>query len=167
MRGERILNFVLLVILIVFYFEARKISPGYMVESVMREVGADFWPKALLLMLLFLTLILNLKAYFNRKKPEAVEKTEAGNGDEDWRTWIYLSILSAFYVALQVFIGFIFAGLLLTTISLILFGYRKKAMIAVVAIVFTVIFTLGFGKFLFVPLPRGIGVFRSFSYLMY
>jgi hypothetical protein len=46
-------------------------------------------------------------------------------------------------------------------------GFRKKIMIAVVSLGTITVFLLLFVKITFIPLPRGYGIFRSISYLIY
>lgn len=165
-RGERIANLVLLLILIIFLIEAQNIPAGFMVESVRREVGADFWPKALLLTLIFLTVILNLKALFSEKKIRTSKSGQPGE-KERWRNWMLLGLSIVIYIEIQYIIGFVFTCFLMIGFGMINFGYRKKVPLIIFPTALTIIFVLVFGKFLNVPLPKGVGVFRSISMFFY
>ena len=99
-RGERIANMVLLLVLIVFLIEAQNILPGFMVESVRREVGADFWPKALLAILIFLTVVLNFKGLFLEKKSKTAKPMQVGE-KEYWRNWLLLGVSIVIYIEIQ------------------------------------------------------------------
>lgn len=165
-RGERVINLILFVIMIVFFIEAQKIPAGLMVESVRREVGADFWPKALLSMLLFLTLVLNIKNFFLKKNGESQPKSEKQE-KERWLNWILLSISIVVYIEIQYVIGFLFASILMVCFNLVNFGYRKKFFLIAIPIGLTFLFAFVFGRFLNVPLPKGVGIFREISFIIY
>jgi hypothetical protein len=71
------------------------------------------------------------------------------------------------YAALMNFIGFILATLLFTFANPLIMGYRKYRILAVFSVVLTVLIVLVFGKFFFIPLPRGLGFLRELSYYVY
>ena len=164
-KGEKILNIVLFVILIVFFIEAQKISPGFMVESVQREVGADFWPKKLLLILLFLTAILIIQSLFF---PSGKDKSISETGEKDrWANWLILLFSIIIYIKIQYVIGFIIASCLLVGFNMYNFGYRKITYLIIFPVGMTFIFVFVFGRFLTVPLPKGISLFRYIGFLFY
>lgn len=165
-RGERIANSVLLLVLIIFLIEAQNIPPGFMVESVRREVGADFWPKALLALLIFLTVVLNIKGLFFRIKRNATKPLPVSE-KEYWRNWVLLGVAIAIYIEIQYVIGFILTCLLMIGFSMINFDYREKVPLIIFPTVLTIIFVFVFGRFLNVPLPKGVGIFRSVSAFFY
>ena len=164
-NGEKILGIVLFLIFIVFFIEAQKIQPGFMVESVQREVGADFWPKALLLILLLLTAMLIVKSFL-----VSSGKEEKGSGTavkDRWLSWLMLMISIMVYIQIQYVIGFILASCLLVGFNLYNFGYRKKKNLILFPVGITFIFVFLFGRFLTVPLPKGVWLFRHFGFLFY
>jgi putative tricarboxylic transport membrane protein len=75
-------------------------------------------------------------------------------------------ILSTYLLLLDI-LGFAFSTLLFLFGSTWAMGYKKVVVVCVFSIVLTAILTVCFGKFFFVPLPRGIGIFRELSYLIY
>jgi len=166
LKGERIANLVLLLVLIIFLVEAQNIPSGFMVESVRREVGADFWPKALLAILIFLTVILNIRGWFFEKKSGTAQALQPV-AKEHWRKWVLLGISILIYIEIQSVFGFIPACLLIIGFSLFNFGYRRPLPLIMTSIGFTTVFLFVFGRFLNVPLPKGMGVFRSISTFFY
>ncbi len=76
-------------------------------------------------------------------------------------------LLLAAYVGLLDVIGFVlatFAYLLAAPLSM---GYRKPLVLAVFAIATTAAMVVIFGIVFYVPLPRGMDLFRDLSYLIY
>jgi hypothetical protein len=165
-RGERIANLVLLLVLIVFLIEAQNIPPGFMVESVRREVGADFWPKTLLVALIFLTVVLNVNYLFSNQKTQTSKSLQSGK-KERWWNWVLLLVSIVIYIEIQYVIGFVITCFLMIGFGMINFGYRKTVPLIIFPTTLTIIFVLVFGRFLNVPLPKGLGVFRSISMFFY
>ena len=166
-KGEKATNLVLLCAWIVFFFEAQRIQPGLMIESVRREVGADFWPKALLIMLLILTVFLNLKCFLPKRDAKEEGGAAADAEKERWWNFLFLVLSIIIYLHIQYMIGFITSTFLFVLSIIIILGYRKKMLMIGISIVIAFLFAIVFGKFLGVPFPRGIGLFRSFEYLVY
>jgi hypothetical protein len=75
-------------------------------------------------------------------------------------------ILSA-YLLLMDIIGFALSTLLFLFGSVRGLGYKKTIVLSLFSLLLTVILVVTFGKFFFVPLPRGIGIFRELSYFIY
>ncbi|PKL09409.1 MAG: hypothetical protein CVV51_03935 [Spirochaetae bacterium HGW-Spirochaetae-7] len=73
----------------------------------------------------------------------------------------------AMYLGIMNFVGFIVATLVFTILSALVMGYRKYGKLALFAVISTLALFGLFGKVFFVPLPRGIGIFRELSYLLY
>ena len=75
-------------------------------------------------------------------------------------------ILSA-YLLLMDIIGFALSTLLFLFGSARGLGYKKTVVLSLFSLLLTGILVITFGKFFFVPLPRGIGIFRELSYFIY
>ena len=166
-KGEKAMNLVLLCAWIVFFLEAQRIPPGLMIESVRREVGADFWPKALLIMLFILTAILNFKCFLHKRDGGGSGESAADAEKERWWNFLFLVLSIIVYLHVQYVIGFITSTFLFILSIILILGYRKKVFMIGISIVIAFLFAVVFGKFLGVPFPRGYGLFRSFEYLVY
>ena len=165
-RGEFILGVVLLVVFVVFFIEAQRIPAGFMVESVQREVGADFWPKLLLCLLIILTAALNVQLLVTRKRSDKTATQDSDGEKEHWRSWLFLVLAIVIYVSIQYLVGFLIASLFLVIVSTYILGYRRKWPSAIMGLSVTLLFVLVFGRFLFVPLPKGVGIFRTISQVL-
>jgi putative tricarboxylic transport membrane protein len=75
-------------------------------------------------------------------------------------------ILSAYLLLLDI-IGFALSTLLFLFGSARGMGYKKTVVLSLFSLLLTVVLVVTFGKLFFVPLPRGIGIFRELSYFIY
>ena len=75
-------------------------------------------------------------------------------------------ILAAFVGLLDV-IGFVLATFAYLVIAPLSMKYRKPMLLTVFACVTTAVMVVVFGMVFYVPLPRGVGLFRELSYLIY
>jgi len=71
------------------------------------------------------------------------------------------------YILLLPRIGFIICTLVYTFVNTLILGYKNKKVALIFAIVVTVCFTLVFGRLFYVPLPRGAGLLKEWSYYIY
>lgn len=75
--------------------------------------------------------------------------------------------LLAGYIVLLNILGFAVSTLLYLFIAPASIGYRKWGLLTAFSIVSAAVLVSIFGTVFYVPLPRGIGVFRELSYLIY
>lgn len=75
--------------------------------------------------------------------------------------------LLAGYVALLNILGFAVSTMLYLFIAPASFGYSKWRTLTVFSVLGSALLVGVFGTVFFVPLPRGIGLFRDLSYLVY
>jgi hypothetical protein len=71
------------------------------------------------------------------------------------------------YVAVVDVIGFVLSTLLYLLAAGWTIGYQKPLRLAVYSVAVTVTLTAVFGLLFVVPLPRGVGLLRELSYLVY
>jgi putative tricarboxylic transport membrane protein len=76
-------------------------------------------------------------------------------------------IILAAYLLLMDIIGFALSTLLFLFGSARGLGYKKTAVLSLFSLLLTTILVATFGRLFFVPLPRGIGIFRELSYFIY
>ena len=81
---------------------------------------------------------------------------------------VFINVLVlAAYVGLLDVIGFVLATLIYLLVAPLSMGYRKPVVLALFSSVTTAIMTVVFGIVFYVPLPRGVDLFRDLSYLIY
>ena len=76
-------------------------------------------------------------------------------------------LLLAAYVGLLDVIGFVLATFAYVLVAPLSMGYRKPLVLAVFASVTTTAMVVIFGIVFYVPLPRGVDLFRDLSYMLY
>ncbi len=134
-------------------------------HEVYAKLGPSYWPKFLLILLMGLSVGVAVDAFRERKRGEAKEKTLKLDKGR-LRFFIAIGLITLYFVLLKIF-GFI----LLTPFFLIAFMYlleeRKKVWMICISFGITLIIIYVFTKVMYVPLPRGIGIFLDFSHLFY
>jgi len=159
-KKELIAGFIILGVSSYLFFIADSFK-----ASFQGGLGPGFWPKLVLGLLVFLSII-NLFSIF-KKKPnnKKVEKETAIK--KDYFKLYNSIILMILYVILINMIGFI----CLTPIFLILLfwilGYRKKILNPIIAVGIVILMVYVFPNVLYLMLPRGIGFFREISLIFY
>lgn len=71
------------------------------------------------------------------------------------------------YILLLNRIGFIISTLIYSYANTRILGFKNKKVVLLFAVILTVCFTLVFGKLFYVPLPRGTGFLKEWSYYIY
>ncbi len=171
--GEKVVTAMLCLFSVIAYGIATTIPPPF----VQSPLGADFWPKLVLTIVFAASAIHLVRLFFRRKEIEerlAREAEEARKREEEetgereiFSLFLFGTILSFLYILGVGLIGFTLATPIFMAIFMYVTGFRKKIMIAVVSLGTITVFLLLFVKITFIPLPRGYGIFRSISYLVY
>ncbi|MGM0878592.1 MAG: tripartite tricarboxylate transporter TctB family protein [Bacillota bacterium] len=156
--GEIIFHVILIIATGLFYKESFAITTGRSADPI----GPAGFPQAILMIILVLLLI----SLFN-----AIRKTKSG---KEKASPLHLNV--AYFGLLIVIVGFIILnGIISFTLASIVFcyllffilGQKRFIKMAINSIIVSLVFTLVFGKILSVPLPRGLGIIKEFSYFLY
>lgn len=131
-------------------------------------LGPRFWPVLILSSILVLTLGAFIFKYKSIRNHEwNVEEEDACFAAFSDLRLLKLMVSTGLYIYLLKFFGFTF----LTPVFLYFFnstvqikGLWKKVFVSILITAFLIFV---FGRFLSVPLPRGTGSFREFSFLIY
>ncbi len=117
------------------------------------------------LVLAALILVKELKAAKD-KKAGAHEKL-IDLGSPAGRAILYTAGVLVLYLAAMNIVGYVLSTLVFTAVAVFVMGYRKWGKTALFAVISTAALFLLFGKAFFVPLPRGLGILKELSYLLY
>ena len=158
MVGEIITSLLILVTSCYLYIEAMRLREF----RAYAEVGPDFWPKIVLILLIALSGALTVSNVIKwRKSPGEVRDREEG-----WKRVLIAAFLLVGYIYFLKPLGFIVASpLFITGMMLLIMPKRKKVIPIAVASIMAIIYIL-FGRLLFVPLPKGFGVFHDISIIL-
>jgi len=127
-----------------------------------KEVGPDFWPKIVLIILIALSATLTISNIIKWKK----SRGEISEREQGWKRVLIAILLAGAYVYFLKPLGFIVSTpLFILGMMLHIMPKRKKV------IPFTILGIMGmiyiiFAKLLYVPLPKGFGIFHNLSILL-
>ena len=168
-KGEVILSAVCLAFFSFMFYEALEL------RGVGRfgEVGSGFWPLLSLgttSILSLIWLIGNLRRYSREKKeaveersmPETVAVKRAGQKKIALCTLCLLA-----YIILTPLIGFILSTVLFILTFILALEEKRRLVLIISPPLITAVVMLIFGKFIMMPLPKGVGIFAEFSRLFY
>lgn len=160
---------IFIILCTILYFEALKIPQTRMVSDLYS--APIVWPKSLLILLFifnFYTIIkyfreINFSDLFSKKKllKHSQIKTLMGN------KFLIILVLIGIYVFVVKYIGALLASFLL--IMALLITLEEKNFIVIITYSFLLLFLIFFVflEILYVPLPRGMGIFRIISLFFY
>ncbi len=130
------------------------------------KLGPGFWPKLILVSMMALSAGLaynTIRDVLKGKIPESIKiKFSPAN-----IRFIAASALIATYLGLLPVIGFLVLTPVMMIAFMYLLGERSKFWIFSIPFVLTLGIVLVFTKLMYVPLPRGMGIFLKISHLLY
>ncbi len=81
---------------------------------------------------------------------------------------VFINVLAlAAYIGLLDIIGFVLATFIYLVVAPLSMGYRKPVVLTIFSSLTTAIMVVVFGIVFYVPLPRGVELFRELSYMLY
>ena len=161
---------VALVFSFVFWRFAAQIPQG----RVSTTVGASFWPIMLLGLLALCAIFLLIPALHKRRLGNVDDGNEPVDPEEEavgavvypHNFWVTLGLMGG-YTYLMTVIGFVLATPVFIAFSSWIMGFRRWKTLVPVTIVLSLALIYLFPKVLYIPLPRGIGTFRTISLFFY
>jgi len=151
--------------IMIFLGVSALLSFGISKETLAGDLfGASGFPLVVIgigLLLCALLLVQQLRAKKGKSEKLLDLSTPAG------RAIAYAVLALVVYLAAMNILGFILSTFLFCVAEALVMGYRKLDKLAIFAILATAGLFLLFGKAFFVPLPRGIGLLKEISYLLY
>lgn len=168
-KGEVILSAVCVAFFSFMFYEALEL------RGVRRfgEVGSGFWPLLSLGIAAILSLvwfIRNLQQYSREKRrtveehpmPETVTMKRAGQ-----KKIALCSACLLVYIIITPLIGFILSTVLFILTFILALEEKRRLVLIISPLLITAVIIVIFGKFIMMPLPKGVGVFAEFSRLFY
>ena len=155
---ELIFSLILVVILIGAYF--RSLSFGGM-EISTDKIGPGGLPQIIILLCLLLMAFIIWGSFKKR------EKRKANLTHKGFVIMLVNIAMFGIYIFFMNVIGFVLSTFFYGTVAIRTMGYKSLGKSTVFMFVLTVLVTLVFGRIFYVSLPRGISLFRQFSYFIY
>jgi len=161
MRGELIFNIILFVVSLFLYY----VAGTFKQFAPYTKLGPDFWPKGILLGIIFLSGILLLKSIIPLVKHE-VRKSSTGSVQEPYRLFLVIVISFAYAFGMGIF-GFLLSTIVFQIVLLYLLKVKRVFLIIFVSLLNTAILYILFIVALDMLLPPGVGIFRTISLFFY
>ena len=130
------------------------------------QLGPDVWPKLILVSIMALSAGLAYNTIKGVLKGTLPESTKIKFSADNVR-FIAATTLIAAYLCLLSVIGFLVLTPVMMIAFMYLLGERSKVWIFSIPFVLTLGIVLVFTKLMYVPLPRGTGIFLKISHLLY
>ena len=134
---------------------------------------AGVWPRAIAVLLIIfaaLALLSDIREIQAKKNdPNAKSEKDKSGYDPNGRKRMIgtVVILGLYCIPGLRYLGFIADTLIGIPVLMLWLGERKWLRIVLVSLIMTAICVAAFCKFMLIPLPRGMGIFRNFSLLFY
>jgi putative tricarboxylic transport membrane protein len=151
--------FLILGTAIYFYYLACCIGP-----CPVGQLGADFWPKMILIFLMISCVIKFGEIVWNRHS--LGQEAEGRPKMDNIKLTIMIVLLVVTVFAID-YIGFALANFLFMVAFLFLVGVRKIVPLILVSLLGTIGMLYVFVKVVYLPLPRGMGFFEDISLFIY
>jgi len=129
------------------------------------EMGPEFWPRLTLTGIVILALIIMIGSILERRRGTS-PKVESKEKKNTARAVVCAGILFFFIISIS-YIGFLLSAFLSMMVLAYVLGERNKLLLLFFSFVMVGMIYLSFGKLLFVPMPRGVWIFRELSYYLY
>lgn len=160
-KGDLIISAVVFVGSLILFFEARKFEG----HDVYAKLGPAYWPEFLLVCLMILSLLVAVDAFRARRKKDE-KKGGASPPTSKARLLLAVGFILLYFFLLK-WVGFITLTPFFLVAFMYLLGEKNKAWMIGVSLGLTALVVYVFTKAMYVPLPRGTGIFLTFSHLFY
>ena len=124
------------------------------------QVGPDVFPKILTGIMMVLSVVLIYSAVRKSGLTESEKVVNPGN------LWITLAFIIAYAFLLEV-VGFVVLTPIWVATYMFAIGMRRWTWLLGATVIFSLFMIVVFPKLMLIPLPRGMGIFREISLLIY
>jgi putative tricarboxylic transport membrane protein len=154
---------ILLVSCFLFY-----VTSTYPQSRMADQVGPALWPKIIIVVIIVLsvTQLIQFVIHFLKAKKEK-PKEDIVSEKEGFRMLILTIILSLLYGFGVSYVGFLLSILIFQTLFLLILKVKKISVLILYPFCLTIVIYAIFIKILYIPLPRGTGIFLTISRLFY
>ncbi len=162
LKGELVFNILITLAAAVLFWVARSfVGPG-----IYAKLGPEFWPKIVLGLIFVLGVLVSVGTLRQINKEKSWGEPLIVLDKSKARLFSAIGLVAAYLLLIQV-VGFILTTPPFMILFMLLLGERHKGWMLSVSIGMTAIIVILFTKAMYVPLPRGMGIFRQFTLLFY
>jgi len=164
LKGELIFSLLIFVVSLFLYWVTGSFQERTTLQDA--QMGPAFWPRFLLGCLILLSGIVSVGMIRRIAKEKAWGESLMTMDRGKVRFFAAIGLCVAYLILLPV-LGFIAITPVFMIAFMVLLGEKSKGWILGVSIAMTGIIVVMFTKAMYVPLPRGVWLFREFSLLFY
>jgi len=131
-----------------------------------QQMGDAFWPRAVLFVLIGLSVVLILQAWVKGKKKQPGKKTSPEKTLDRPALFKTMGVMIVYILCIP-YLGFLVSTFLALIVFSYLMGDRKASRMMYFSLGMTVATYLIFALLIYTALPRGVWIFKSLSNLLY
>ncbi|MBM4349821.1 MAG: tripartite tricarboxylate transporter TctB family protein [Deltaproteobacteria bacterium] len=161
-KGEILISAVVFLGSLYLYFESMKFEG----HEIYGKLGPAYWPKFLLICLMVLSFLVAVDAIRERKKGTPENKEESKFDGGKVRLLLAVGFIVLYFFLMKI-VGFTALTPFFLIAFMVLLGERKKIWMLGISVGITALIVWAFTKAMYVPLPRGVGIFLEFSHIFY
>lgn len=155
-KGEFIIPIILIVLSIILYANTYTFK-----FTTYHQASPKMWPRGILVLLVLASLILMGKLLFLKLEGGAAEREEKPK--IKWTTMLGGVLILFLYIFFMKYLGYILCTLAFTICAMLMLGNRSRLQLFVVPIIITAFVFFVFTYAMYIPLPKGVGIFRALS----
>ncbi|MEI8658601.1 tripartite tricarboxylate transporter TctB family protein [Vibrio sp. Hal054] len=160
--GEIIFHVFLLTVLGLFFNASLDINTARMSDPI----GPAGFPQVVIILAILLLIPSLYKAFKAYKSQGESSKNNGKIKELDPGFLAVLSVIVMFVLVID-YVGFWFGAAIIVSSVMYILNQRTPLQLALTTVISAIAFTVVFGNILSIPLPRGISIFQSISYLLY
>jgi putative tricarboxylic transport membrane protein len=126
-------------------------------------ISPNAWPSILLGGLILCGTLLTLQSILQRSRGRTDAHPQEKSGAGNTRAMVGVIVATVGYIIAFRFLGFLVSTYLFMSITLFILGVREKKKLLLLPLLVVSLLTLGMAKILYIPLPKGMGIFREFT----
>ena len=157
-RGELLIPLFFLIASAYFFYLAFEFRGAFVM--IRQGAGPDLFPKIFTAFIMFFCLWL----IFNEVKKRSLSEYE--RADKPQNLWITIAFMLAYAFLLEI-VGFVVLTPIWVAAYMLAIGMRRWGWLIGATIVFSAFMVVVFPRLMLIPLPRGIGIFREISFLVF
>jgi hypothetical protein len=155
-KGEFVIPIILIVLSIILYANTYTFK-----FTTYHQASPQMWPRGILVLLVLGSFILIGKLLFQKSEEGVAEGEEKPK--VKWTMMLGGILILFLYIFFMKYLGYIVSTLVFALCAMLMLGNRNKVQLFVVPIVLTVFVFFVFTYAMYIPLPKGTGIFRAFS----
>ena len=164
LNGELIISGIIFIAACLLLYVASGFTPSRMSD----QVGPALWPKAILLMIIVLSAVQFVQQTVSAFRATADSTAQADSTDKNGSRMLLLTIILSLLYGFGVsYVGFLLSIFVFQILFLFILNVKNIKALVLYPIFLTAGIYAIFIKVLYIPLPRGTGIFLTISRIFY